>query len=66
MDPNKTWSDLSQAVERDDWQEATELAEVLAEWINKGGFPPTITGNKVFDRLVVKATVESIAAWEIA
>jgi peptide/nickel transport system substrate-binding protein len=25
MDPNQTWSDLSQAVERNDWQEATEF-----------------------------------------
>ena len=64
MDVNETWRDLSQAVEQDDWQEASQLAETLGEWINKGGFPPTITGNAEFDRIVARATAESIAAWE--
>ena len=66
MDPNQTWSDLSQAVKKNDWQHATELAEDLAEWIGKGGFPPTITGNAAFDRVVARATAESIATWETA
>jgi len=39
MDPSQTWSDLARAIERDDWDEATELAEMLVDWIERQGFP---------------------------
>ena len=66
MDPNQTWSDLSRAIERDDWDEATDLAEMLVDWIERQGFPPTITGIPAFDRIVAAATGKAIAAWETA
>jgi len=47
-----------------DWQHATEIAEILADSIGKGGLPPTITGNPAFDRVIARATAESIATWE--
>jgi hypothetical protein len=65
MDPNQAWSDLSQAVEADDWEEAEVSASNLLHWIGEGGFPPSITGNARFDRIVVKATCDAIAAWEV-
>lgn len=64
MDPNQTWSDLSRAIERDDWDEATDLAEALVDWIERGGVPPTITGLVAFDRIVTAATAQAVATWE--
>lgn len=66
MDPNTVWSDLARAIERDDWNEATELAEMLVDWIERQGFPPTITGIATFDRIVTAAAATAIAAWETA
>lgn len=66
MDPNRAWTELSQVVAEDDWDSATEIAESLAEWMLIGGFPPTITGNANFDRIVTRSTVQSIATWEVA
>lgn len=65
MDPNQAWSDLAEAVEESDWGAATEIAENLAEWLAKGGVPPRITGRTEFDRIVIRATVQSIATWEV-
>jgi len=64
LDPNQVWSDLSRAIERDDWDEATELAEMLVDWIERQGFPPTITGIAAFDRIVAAATAKAVATWE--
>lgn len=66
MDPNQTWHDLARAIERDDWDEATDLAEMLVDWIERQGFPPTITGIAAFDRIVVAATAQAVATWETA
>lgn len=66
MDPNQTWSDLSRAIERDDWDEATELAEMLVDWIERQGCPPTITGIAAFDRIITAATAHAVATWETA
>lgn len=62
MDPNTAWSDLSWAVENDDWQAAAEIAENLVDWIGKAGSPPTITGFSTFDLIVVAATAHTITA----
>ena len=64
MDANQTWSDLSRAIERDDWGEATDLAEALVDWIERQGAPPKITGNRAFDRIAAAATAQAIATWE--
>lgn len=42
MDPNATWNGLLQAFREDDWSAAIDFAEALAEWLNRGGFPPQI------------------------
>ena len=66
MDPNATWHEIAQAVADDDWETATQSAEDLLYWLDKGGFPPEITGHREFDRLVVEKACDAIAAWDIA
>lgn len=65
MDANQTWVALCAAVADTDWGLAAELADGLLEWLAKGGFPPEITGVQVFDKLVARATCESVAAWDV-
>lgn len=65
MDPNQTWNDLSVAVEDGDWHHASELAEELMAWIDRGGFLPTITGKPAFDRIAIWQTCDAIRAWDV-
>lgn len=46
MDPHQTWSDMLDALNRKEWDEAKELADALYEWLCKGGFPPTTVGDE--------------------
>lgn len=46
MDPQQTWTDMLEALERKQWEPAKELADSLYEWLKKGGFPPTTVGDK--------------------
>ena len=64
MDPSESWTELSRAIGDNDWQAAGGRADELLGWLRKGGFPPRITGIEPFDRIVTRATCESIAAWE--
>lgn len=64
MDPSTVWQQMSEAVEEDDWERAAELADDLLEWLRKGGFPPCISGQEKFDRLVALRTAQSVAAWD--
>lgn len=66
MDPQKTWRELSKAVEQEDWHQAGIHADDLIGWLAKGGFPPKITGIEAFDRVVAKATCKAIACWDVA
>lgn len=63
MDPNACWSELEEAVNTANWGVAIERAEALIEWLAKEGYPPTIGGHPVFDRIVARATCELISAW---
>lgn len=65
MDPEKAWSDLSRAVMANRWEEAAEIAEDLTDWLSREGFPPHITGNLFFDRVVVNAACQVITSWEL-
>jgi hypothetical protein len=56
MDPNAAWQEIAAAIEADDCHRAAELAEDLLGWLNRKGFPPKVTGNVAFDRIVVHAT----------
>lgn len=65
MDPNQTWRDLADAVQEDDWERAGELATALLEWLDKDGYPPTISRHQAFDRIVAQTACKSIIAWEV-
>jgi hypothetical protein len=49
MKPYQAGSDLSKAVADQDGPNATEIAEILVEWMGGGEFPPHITGKTDFD-----------------
>ena len=46
MDPQQTWLDMLDALQRKQWDDAKELADSLYDWIRKGGFPPTTVGDE--------------------
>lgn len=45
MDPQATWDDLLSALGQHDWVQAHDAANALREWIQRGGFPPTVLGH---------------------
>ena len=65
MDPNATWHEMAEAVANDDWETATERAGDLLYWIDRGGFPPEITGHKEFDNLAARNACDAVAAWDV-
>jgi hypothetical protein len=65
MDRNTAWADLQEAVNTAMWGEAILKAEDLLTWLERNGFPPSITGKPVFDRIVARATCEAIAYWSM-
>ena len=46
---------MSEAIDENEWEMAPELADDLLHWLARGGFPPTITSNAVFDKIGNKA-----------
>lgn len=61
MDPNATWRMLAESYGSDS-DHAKELAQALLYWLDKGGFPPKITGNAELDRIVAWNTCVAVAA----
>lgn len=57
MDPEAAWAELIQSYS--DGRRWTIAADLL-EWLNKGGFPPKITGNQEFDRVAATAVCEHV------
>ncbi len=45
MDPQATWDQLLCAYAEGDWDIIEERATDLIEWLDRGGFPPTVLGN---------------------
>jgi hypothetical protein len=60
MDPTRTWLDLAAAVQTNDWESAEEHARNLLDWLRKGGYPPEITAQPHFDRIVAVKICETI------
>jgi hypothetical protein len=60
MCPDTAWRDLVEAVADGDPLRAKEIAEDLLYWLDHGGFPPTITGFKVMDTIITRATCQAI------
>lgn len=44
MDPQATWNALIENWLECNWQEVSDLAEALLEWLGKDGFPPETMG----------------------
>ena len=65
MDPNQAWRELADAVKEERWEEAVGIAENLLYWLDRGGFPPTISGEKQFDRIVARSTCDAVMTWEV-
>ena len=42
MDPQATWIAMIQALIDDDRESASDFAKSLIDWLDRGGFPPTI------------------------
>jgi hypothetical protein len=42
MDPQAAWDQLLAAFAAGEWDQIEELATNLIEWLDRGGFPPTI------------------------
>ena len=49
MDPQVTWKTLQEAYRERDWDEVRELAQSLLDWLQRGGFPPTVLGSPFTD-----------------
>lgn len=65
MDPQAAWAAMIEAVVADKWGDASEAADNLLEWLTRGGFPPTITGHRVFDAMVAQATCRRVSEWDV-
>jgi len=44
MDPDASLRDLLEAMEAGDCDQVSELADALANWMSRGGFPPQTIG----------------------
>ena len=64
MDPHATWDELLCAYAEGDYERSEELAAALSEWLDKGGFPPTVLGNAqlgpAFEEALAKAGCDFI------
>ena len=61
MDVEAAWMGLAEAIQRDEWEAAAEHAEDIPLWLDREGFPPTITGQRSFDKIAGRAVCRSIA-----
>jgi hypothetical protein len=46
MDPQVVWENLLDAYADNDWPAATEHAEALLSWMERGGFPPQTVASR--------------------
>jgi len=56
---------MAEAVANDDWETASQRAEDLAYWLDRGGFPPEITRHKEFDKLAARNACDAVATWDV-
>lgn len=65
MDPQACWAAIIACYGKD-YVEAADRADDMLKWIEGNGFPPTITGNRELDELIVRETCRALSAWDIA
>jgi hypothetical protein len=52
MDPNATWQALLEAYKAGNEEELSKACCDLHNWMATGGFPPTLVGIEVLDRIM--------------
>jgi hypothetical protein len=62
MDPDRCDEEMIEAILAGDKRRAMELAEILADWCGKGGFPPQVIPSK--RRLKNGIVTEPIWSWK--
>ena len=55
MDPQATWAEILRALAESDPDSCAEACQHLRNWIEKGGFPPAITGIAEIDSVMAQA-----------
>ena len=46
MDPQKSWTEMLDALKQENGDEAREFADALLEWLRIDGFPPVTVGDE--------------------
>lgn len=54
---------MAEAVTTGQWNTAIEHAKSLLKWLKRDGFPPKISGNHLFDKIVAEAVCETMSKW---
>ncbi len=66
MDPQATWNELLDCYNRKQFEEALAAAENLNQWLQRGGFPPTVTAQvsagDELHRVIALAVVQHVLA----
>lgn len=66
MDPQATWNEMLDRYNRKQSEEALSAAENLLQWLQRGGFPPTITAQvsagDELHRVIAWAVVQHVLA----
>jgi hypothetical protein len=60
MDPQATWNELLESYSRKQFEEALAAAENLHQWLQRGGFPPTVTA-----QVSVGDELHRVIAWAV-
>lgn len=50
MDANTTWLLLLEAIRNEQWINVRNHAEVLLEWLDRGGFSPDTSNGMIMDQ----------------
>lgn len=68
MDPQAAWIELAECFtspDSVDWERVSELADGLLHWVKRGGYPPSITGYREFDKIISLRSLEAIVDWHV-
>lgn len=66
MDPQATWKELLEHYNHKQFEEALAAAENLHQWLQRGGFSPTVTeqinAGDELHRVIARAVVQHVLA----
>lgn len=65
MDIQVAWQNLVSAIEQGLWDEASDVADDVLEWLAKDGMPPKILGKPLIDKLIARSLAESVAGGDV-